>query len=432
MKKKIYIIGAGFTGLGAGLTSKFKIFESKEKPGGICASYKKEGFRFEIGGGHWIFGRDELTLSLLNTFALCKSYKRKSAIFFSGEIKSTKSLRYKFIDYPIQNNLYALGEKLSKIALKEIIENSKIHKDAESMADWLKHHFGETLFEAFFKPFHERYTAGLYTMIAPQDPYKTPFDIKAVINGASGNPDLSVGYNVRFVYPEEGLDILSQRIAEKCDVVYCKNVEKIYPSKKIIKFSDGKEKEFDYLLSTIPLNKILKLSGISEKSELYTSVMVINMGVELGDSEIARHGNHWLYIPDSLSGFHRVGYYSNVDSNFLPKNHKNPNKFGSLYIEFAFKPEKRRLDEEKTRKLIDMTSDELKSWGFIKKVLVVDTNWIDVAYTWQTPKSNWVKESIEKLRKNNIISIGRYGRWCFQGILESFKEGLFEGIKHRI
>jgi len=47
--KHFFIIGAGFTGLGAGLTSGFKIFEASDKPGGICASYQKEGFRFEIG-----------------------------------------------------------------------------------------------------------------------------------------------------------------------------------------------------------------------------------------------------------------------------------------------------------------------------------------------------------------------------------------------
>ncbi len=38
---KTFIIGAGFTGLGAGLISGFKIFEASDRPGGICASYKK-------------------------------------------------------------------------------------------------------------------------------------------------------------------------------------------------------------------------------------------------------------------------------------------------------------------------------------------------------------------------------------------------------
>ena len=56
------IIGAGFTGLGASLASGFKIFEAADKLGGICASYRKEGFRFEIGGGHWIFGADKFVI----------------------------------------------------------------------------------------------------------------------------------------------------------------------------------------------------------------------------------------------------------------------------------------------------------------------------------------------------------------------------------
>jgi len=81
IQKNIVIIGAGFTGLGAGLASGFNIFESTDKPGGICASYQKDGFRFEIGGGHWIFGGDKFILDLINKFSKCNRHIRKSAVF---------------------------------------------------------------------------------------------------------------------------------------------------------------------------------------------------------------------------------------------------------------------------------------------------------------------------------------------------------------
>lgn len=431
---KSFIIGAGFTGLGAGLSSGFQIFEATDKPGGICASYKKDGFRFEIGGGHWIFGGDRFVLDIINSLSKCKRYVRRSAVFFAGNLEQTKKFKYKFVDYPIQNNLYALGSKVASDALKQILSNHSKNSDIpETMSDWLKFNFGETLYEIFFAPFHERYTAGLYKQIAPQDPYKTPFDIKSVIDGALGNPKKDVGYNVSFIYPEDGLDSLAWKIANSCKVEFESKLVKVDLNSKTILFSDGKEYEYDILISTIPLNILLKISGISAEDEQdpYTSVLVLNMGVELSSYEVARHNYHWLYIPDSLSGFHRIGYYSNVDPLFLPEKYRNPEKYGSLYIEFAFKGGDKPSEKE-IKEIAEKTEEELKEYGFIKKVLVYDPTWIEVAYTWRRPRSNWVEKSLNLLSGSHVISIGRYGRWVFQGIAESLKEGIFIGSALKI
>lgn len=431
MKYSNLIIGAGFTGLGAGLSSGLKIIEAKDSPGGICASYQIDGFRFEIGGGHWIFGRDAYVLDLMNRFVKCREYKRRSAVFFAGNLEVTRSLKYKFINYPIQNNLYALGEGLANRALEEILHNNKRSFNGLTMSEWLKHYFGETLYLIFFAPFHDRYTAGLYKIIAPQDSYKSPINLKSIIDGVSGNPDLLAGYNATFVYPEDGLDTFSIRIAQRCNIEFGKTVVRINPEQKNVALSDGTEIGFDVLISTIPLNRVMELCGFMDGAEPYTSVLVINMAVELGNYEIARHGNHWLYIPDSSTGFHRVGYYSNVDPLFLAERFRNSEKYGSLYIEFAFRPDKKPSNDE-IENIISKTESELMEWGFIKRALFANSTWIDVAYTWQKPESRWVSDSIEKLRTYDIISVGRYGRWNFQGILESLKEGIFEGLKAKV
>jgi len=252
------------------------------------------------------------------------------------------------VDYPIQNNLYALGDKIANQVVKEILENNKKLNisDSITMAELLRHNFGETLFNIFFGPFHKRYTAGLYKEIAPQDIYKTPFDIKSVINGAAGNPKKDVGYNVTFIYPENGLDFLSWKIAKLCDIQFESKVEKIDIETKTVLLSDGSSFEYDVLISTLPLNKLLKMTNVLEDEEPYTSVLVLNLGVEFSGSKINYHGYHWLYIPDSLSGFHRIGYYSNIDTMFLPERFRNPQKYGSLYIEFAFKGDKNLLKKK--------------------------------------------------------------------------------------
>jgi hypothetical protein len=134
-----FIINAGFTGVGVGLTSSFKIFEASD--GGIYATYQKESFRFEIDGGHWIFSEDKFILDLINKFSKCKRYFRKSAVFFDRNLDQTKELKYKFVYYSIiQSNLYALGIKIVLQSVKEILQNNiNLHiPDGIAMAEWLK------------------------------------------------------------------------------------------------------------------------------------------------------------------------------------------------------------------------------------------------------------------------------------------------------
>ena len=64
---------------------------------------------------------------------------------------------------------------------------------------------------------------------------------------------------------------------------------------------------------------------------------------------------------------------------------------------------------------------------FIQEAETVHPTWIDVAYTWSMPGSNWKELAINELEKRGVYQIGRYGRWTFQGIAESIKDGFVAG-----
>jgi hypothetical protein len=70
---------------------------------------------------------------------------------------------------------------------------------------------------------------------------------------------------------------------------------------------------------------------------------------------------------------------------------------------------------------------ELQSWGFIENIEVVDPTWIEVAYTWSWPKSTWKEQVIRILERNDVYQVGRYGRWVFQGIADSVRDGVVAG-----
>lgn len=423
------ILGAGITGLSAGWSSGLPIYEAEEEPGGICSSYyirpgdttrlhhvpkDGEAYRFEVGGGHWIFGGDPLVLQFISSLTSIRSYVRKSSVFFPAQGL--------FVPYPIQHHLGHLGKEVAIRALTEILTGTK--RTPRTMAEWIEDSFGPTLTKIFFGPFHELYTAGLWKQIAPQDSYKSPVSIPLAVQGAFDRTP-PVGYNATFVYPVEGLNTLAQRMAEQCKIHYGKRVVRIDVSRKEVIFSDGDGVFYELLISTLPLNKMVEMTGleIDEPPDPYTSVLVLNIGAERGTE---CPSDHWVYVPESRAGFHRVGFYSNVDALFLPRSAQINQSRVSIYVERSFRGGEHptHADIENYKKLV---MQELKEWGWIGEVEVVDSSWIEVAYTWSWPGSNWRHKALAALERHGIYQVGRYGRWVFQGIADSIRDGFIAG-----
>jgi protoporphyrinogen oxidase len=420
-----YVIGGGMTGLAAGMASGFPVLERDSGPGGICDSYECEGYRFETGGGHWIYGSDPIVNRLLAKASELKSYKRRSGVLFFGGTPCTRDFKGLIVPYPIQDNLFALPPEIRRQVLSEIME-SKITLQERTMDGWLDNKFGSTLGQIFFQPFHDRYTDGLFRTIAPQDGYKSPIDKERIKLGAE-RENSDAGYNATFLYPSDGLDSVCQWLSQRCDIRYGDGVAQIHPetSTPRLEMASGKQFWYETVVSTMPLDLTVKMAGLESRvgsPDPHTSVLVINLGVTLPDTPEARHGYHWLYTPDSCSGFHRIGYYSNVDPLFLPKNSRRETNRGSLYVETAF------CEGHATPKdFVDSVVAELKQHELIEHVEVCDPTWIDRAYTWRLPGSDWVERATRACEDCGIIPAGRYGRWNFQGVAGSLKEGLLLG-----
>jgi protoporphyrinogen oxidase len=422
------ILGGGVTGLAAGLAGAGPIYEATPMPGGICSSYyirpgesdrlhqppkDGEAYRFEIGGGHWVFGGDPAVLRFIKNLTPTESYSRRSSVYLPGENL--------YAPFPIQNHLRVLGDERARIAIHEM---SHPAGPQTSMKGWLLRNFGATLFDLFFDGFNRLYTAGLYDRIAPQDAYKSPVDLSVVKRGATSDAP-AVGYNTQYLYPTEGLGTLAQRMAAKCTVHYGKRVVRIDPKQKEVYFADGSSAGYSKLISTLPLDVMIKISGLSteDQPDPYTSVLVVNIGAARGDR---CPPDHWVYVPASMSGFHRVGFYSNVSPTFLPMSHRSQEDFTSIYVERAYVGGQKPSDDE-IKKYCESLVRELQAWHWIGDVEVIDPTWIDAAYTWSTPGSQWRSQALSALEKNDIYQVGRYGRWIFQGIADSIRDGFIVG-----
>ncbi len=421
------VLGAGVSGLAAGMVSGAQVFEAESIPGGLCASYYMrpgsaerhfggapragDYYRFEPGGGHWIFGGEPSTLEMIQGYAHCRRISRRSSVFLHG------SNRY--IPYPIQENLRYLGAEQATRALAEIrVGNAS----GRTMQEWLAARFGSSLGDLFFAPFHEAYTAGLYRTIAPQDGFKSPIDLLKIEQGAREGAE-PTGYNVSFLYPEAGLHTLVSEMARRATVHYGKRAIQIDLETRKIRFSDGSAVDYRAVVSTLPLHQTCALAGIEidEPTDPHTSVLVLNIGARRG----ARcPDEHWVYTCGTDAGFHRVGFYSNVDSRFAPEIPGEPRV--SIYVEKAYAGGT-RLSPQDIAAYASSAIRELRNWEFIGEVEVVDPTWVEVGYTWSWPDSDWRSKAIDALESQGIFPTGRYGRWVFQGIAESIQAGLVAG-----
>ncbi len=373
------VLGAGITGLTIGIVSGLSVYEASSTPGGICMSYHVDGYRFEKGGGHWIFGGGE-GLSFIERYAEMGRYQRIAGIYFPDQNT--------IVPYPIQAH---------KDKVPEVRVTKDYHCPPDGMGAWMLDSFGADLCNAFFFPFNDKYTDGLWRHIAMQDTYKAP-------TAKSGY----TGYNAVFSYPVDGLDTMILAMEQDCDVRYNKKVVAIYVDKKIVLFSDGTVIGYDNLYSTIPLNQMMLMTELSVgvRPDPHTPVSVLNIG---GIKGARCPDAHWLYIAQPDIPFHRVGIYSNVDTSFVPDEGcvsfcvESTHHFSSIATIVAM----------------------LQDWEFVEDVSVVTSlTKIDVAYTWRWCNSDWRLKSLELLEQHGIHQRGRYGRWKFQGIAASVMEGL--------
>jgi protoporphyrinogen oxidase len=362
-----------------------------------------DAYRFEVGGGHWIFGGDPATVSHLEHLVDVRVYQRRAVVRI-GDLGCT-------VPYPLQANVDALGPRLAETAHNELALADFDSADTSTLHAALSAAFGKTLCEIFFFPFHDRYTAGMMRSIANQDTYKSP--------RTGGH-----GYNASFRYPVGGLDRLSSAMAARCDVRYGKRLVGINRRDHTLEFDDGTEHGYDRLLSTLPLHHALALAAIDvgEAHDPYTSVLVLNIGAERGPM---CPDVHWQYEPDSRSGFHRIGFYSNVDPDFLPATHRDGSHV-SMYVERAYAGGERPSADEVVA-FTDEVIEELQAREYIGTPEVAHPSWVDVAYTWRSPGSTWKARALDALAAGGIQQIGRYGRWHFQGIADSIREGLANG-----
>jgi protoporphyrinogen oxidase len=416
--KKIIILGAGPTGLGAACRlheldyKNWHIYEKNDHVGGLSASFQDDhGFTWDI-GGHIIFSNNKRFNRLVDDLLVDEmlSFTRESWIWLMDN----------FIKYPFQNNFHLHTDKDMVLeCILGLLENANKKNSFKNFEDWIFHVFGRGISQYFMIPYNHKVWASPlnkmdYNWIAER---VSVIDIENILKNIITKRDDDWGPNSTFKYPLlGGIGGLFNKFLPYIDghLNLNKKVLKIDIDRKEIVFNDGENISYDVLVSTMPLNEVIdkmasKPVRISESADklLWNSGYMVGIGI----NKTCPSNKNWMYFPQDDSPFYRVTYLSNYSPNMTPKG-----DYFSFLAEISF---------SKSRKVPRETIIEETIQGLInskllreeERSLIVSTYLIDVPYSLPVPflgRDKVLRDLQLFLSKHNIYSRGRFGGWKYE------------------
>lgn len=423
---KVVILGSGLTGLSTAYHfeqqgfSDFKIFEKEESSGGLLRSFKQNGFTIDF-TGHLLHIKSPEFYQFIDSVAGIEN-------FFSQNRKSFIFTNELFIPYPFQSNLYNLPKEIIFDCIKGYIKRKTSIKTPENFYNWILKYFGPGIGKHFFFPYNTKLLSYNLKKITPSwtGRFIPQIDLDTILQSAiqEQNND-NIGYNSLFYYPKKnGIEFLIQKLENKIKKQIYKNHEAISIDlkNKIIYFENGHTEKFEKLISTIPLNILLK--KLKEKSNtnlkknhsnlLCNSVVNFNLGFKTNDI----NHKHWIYYPEKKYPFYRIGFWQNICKNSVPQ------KTSAIYGETSY------LKKNKTEKQIEnliqnSINKSLKVLNKSKEGIIYNkTLHLPNAYViYDTWREKNLKHLHKKLNGLNIYSVGRYGEWKYSSMEEAFFDG---------
>jgi len=306
-KKKIVIIGAGPTGLGAAYRlnelgyEDWTLYEKSDYVGGhSCSHVDEKGFVWDE-GGHVIFSHypyfDKLVDDMLG--------KEENHLIRESWIVKGES----WIPYPFQNNLRYLPKPLQVSCLLGAAKATANGNSREStnFRDWILATFGEGIAEAFMFPYNAKvWTTPLELMSRSwiAERVATVDFLRLLEKVLYDRDDAGWGPNSKFRFPlHGGTGEIYRRMVRRFPgkVKTGKELVAVDETQKRISFADGTGDTYDVLISTSPLDLLTgmlksrdgKLADAAADLS-HNHLVVMGFGLE---KKIAT-GKCWIYFAD--------------------------------------------------------------------------------------------------------------------------------------
>ncbi len=403
------ILGAGMTGLAYANFAKgdYLVLERDAEPGGYCKTVVQDGFVWDYSGHFFHFRHPDVEAWMRERMPDDEilTVVKSSGIWFEG-------VR---IDFPFQKNIHQLPLNHFLACLHDLYFLEA--RDEVTFEDMLIARFGRGIADRFLIPYNEKLYACPMNRL-DKDAMGRFFphaDVGSIIRNFV-SPD-NGGYNASFTYPRGGAiryvhallhDLPPERLA------YSEPVIAIDPAAHVAT-TPKRRIHYDRLVSSLPFNRLLQVSGIAHEPSVYSwnKVLVFNLGFD----RKGQTRDHWLYVPSRDVVFYRVGFYDNI--------------FGddkmSLYVEIGLPQDAevpsdpREIDARwLDRVLIDLAAIGVTDGHQLAShhSVVLDPAYVHIN---RAARSDFERQT-GLLREHDIHSAGRYGGWTYCSIEDNIVE----------
>lgn len=421
--KKIVIIGAGPTGLGAahrlhelGYDS-WLLYEKSDHVGGHSTSHvDKNGFVWDE-GGHVIFSHYPYFDNLVDQMLGKEVHERiRESWIVNGE---------HWVPYPFQNNLRYLPKSVQLNCLLGAAKASANGRgrSATNFRDWILETFGEGIAEAFMFPYNSKvWTTPLEQMSKTWIGERVSVvDFKRLLeNVLYERDDVGWGPNSKFRFPlHGGTGEIYRRVANQFpDKVHRgKELAEIDPARRTVSFADGTGDTYDVLISTAPLDLVVqRMKAVDGKlmdatQDLHhNNLLVVGVGLK----KKIETGRCWIYFTDKEMPCYRATYFSHYSPNNVPNG--DTENYSSLMCEISFRigedPDPEHVLDQVIAGLIRATILEESD-----RERIVSRYHRTIPYSYPIPTLNRDRALgvlQPALMKEGIYSRGRFGAWRYE------------------
>lgn len=416
---RILIIGAGPAGLGAAWRlnelghTNWDLFEAADHAGGLASSViDPRGFTWDL-GGHVLFSHYQYFDRLMTT-ALGDAWVehvREAWVW----------MRERWIPYPFQNNIWRLPENELQACLDGLahLESAAGAQRPSSFREWLLASFGPGICDTFMFPYNRKVWA--------YDPAKLDVgwmgervarpDVSRIRrNVASRKDDIGWGPNSTFRFPlHGGTGAIWRSLADQLPAArlhFGKTVTAVDSRRKTLAFAGGESATYDFLISTLPLDLLLRsLIGRPELSAaadrfVHSSSHIVGVGLA-GDPPEHLQTKCWIYFPENRVPFYRATVFSNYSPNNAPPGH------WSLMAEISESPDK-PVD---AARVVDEVIAGFADSRFIDPAASVSRWHRRLEHGYPTPwlgRDDVLGPVEAGLRADGIFSRGRFGAWKYE------------------
>ena len=418
--KNVVIIGGGLAGLSAGYhlaEESPTLFERENVVGGLCRSFKQDGFTFDC-TGHLIHLRNPYTKELVARILpdAFNAHERLASIY-------SKSVS---TPYPFQANTYGLPPEVVKECVIGFVESMQAGIDGapQNFRDWTLRTFGSGIAKHFMLPYNEKFwKQDLRNITSDWVSWSIPKPtLEEVVNGALGLTNKGMGYNPKFIYPKDGgIDCLPRALAASIANIHSgESVERIDPKRKVVRLTGGREEHYDSLISTLPLPLVFRMLSdtpdeLRKDAERLSAISVLNINIGVDRAGIS--DQHWIYFPEDQYIFSRVGFPMNFSRSVAPEG------TSSIYIEITHPAHSKPNIEE----AFDRSIADLQRCGILQPGdRILTRHVLDIQYAYvvfDVHRQARLQILLDYLESRDIFAAGRYGRWEYFSMEDSILSG---------